>query len=260
MLVKNHGIETDPKCDVLHRYRRPSLPVFPRQLKLQKERETSLKREKGYGEESYLVALLLFLCFFSAGLSPTAQAIWLTLPSSGTKCVSEEIQNNVVVLADYVLVSDDHSHHPAISVKVTSPYGNILHHKENTTHGQFAFTTHEAGNYLACLWVDGHYQGGDVNVNLDWRTGIAAKDWESVARKEKIEGVELELRKLEGAVEAIHENLIYLKSREAEMRTVSERTNARVAWFSIMSLGICIAVSALQIWHLKRFFQKKKLI
>lgn len=97
-------------------------------------------------------------------------------------------------------------------------------------------------------------------MNLDWKIGIAAKDWDSVAKKEKIEGVELELRKLEGAVEAIHENLLYLKGREAEMRIVSERTNGRVAWFSIMSLGICIGVSALQLWHLKRFFQKKKLI
>ncbi|KAL2904604.1 Transmembrane emp24 domain-containing protein p24delta3, partial [Bienertia sinuspersici] len=144
---------------------------------------------------------------------------------------------------------------------VTSPYGNNLHMKENGTHGQFAFTTHEAGNYLACFWVDGHNpKATDVSVNLDWRTGVAAKDWESVARKEKIEGVELELRKLEGAVEAIHENLLYLKNREAEMRTVSETTNTRVAMFSIMSLAVCITASSMQLLYLKRYFQKKKLI
>ncbi|KAF9608440.1 hypothetical protein IFM89_009806, partial [Coptis chinensis] len=135
---------------------------------------------------------------------------------------------------------------------VTSPYGNNLHHQENVTQGQFAFTTSEAGNYLACFWVDGHNHGGGASVNLDWKIGIAAKDWES--------GVELELRKLEGAVEAIHENLLYLKGREAEMREVSELTNSRVAWFSVMSLGVCIVVSGLQLWHLKHFFQKKKLI
>ncbi|GMJ03613.1 hypothetical protein like AT1G09580 [Hibiscus trionum] len=197
------------------------------------------------------------------GLSnaPAGDAIWLNVPQTGTKCVSEEIQSNVVVLADYVVVSEDHGHIPTISVKVTSPFGNTLHHKENVTHGQFAFTTQEAGNYLACFWSEGHYQGaGELSVNIDWKTGIAAKDWESVARKEKIEGVELELKKLEGAVEAIHENFLYLKDREAEMRITSENTNARVAWFSISSLGICIAVSGLQIWYLKRYFQKKKLI
>jgi len=48
--------------------------------------------------------------------------------------------------------------------------------------------------------------------------------------------------------------------REEELRSVSEVTNTRVALFGIMSLGVCIAVSALQVWHLKRYFQKKKLI
>ncbi|XP_021800651.1 transmembrane emp24 domain-containing protein p24delta3-like [Prunus avium] len=205
---------------------------------------------------SSVAIIFLILC-----LVRPSQAIWLTLPSSGTKCVSEEIQNNVVVLADYVVIPDDHSHSPTIAAKVTSPYGNNLHQNENSTHGQFAFTTHEAGNYLACFWVDGNNPGGGgVSVNLDWKTGIAAKDWESVARKEKIEGLELELRKLEGAVEAIHENLLYLKGRESDMRDVSERTNARVAWFSMMSLAVCIIVSTLQLWHLKSFFLKKKLI
>ncbi|KAL8232606.1 hypothetical protein R6Q57_002384 [Mikania cordata] len=209
-------------------------------------------------------ALIVSIWWF-ATFTTTTQAIWLDLPNSGTKCVSEDIHNNVVVLADYSLISnqeDSHLHPGAtISVKVTSPYGNNLHHNENTTHGQFAFTTSESGNYLACFWVDGNNHAGNrLTVSLDWRIGIAAKDWDSVAKKEKIEGVEFELTKLEGSVEAIHENLIYLKNREAEMREVSEKTNARVAWFSIMSLGVCIGASVLQVWYLKRFFHKKKLI
>ncbi|KAL6517704.1 hypothetical protein OROMI_033405 [Orobanche minor] len=159
------------------------------------------------------VIMLVLLCVLRQ-----SGAIWLSLPASGTKCVSEEIQSNVVVLADYVVISDDHVHPtPTISAKVTSPYGSPIHHQENVTHGQFAFTTSEGGNYLACFWVDGHNPGGgDVSLNIDWKTGIAAKDWDSVARKEKIEGVELELRKLEGVVEAIHENLLYLRSRSRD--------------------------------------------
>lgn len=96
---------------------------------------------------------------------------------------------------------------------------------------------------MACFWADGKSQEGSaLSVSLEWRTGIATKDWESVARKEKIEvkctnnfyqvvlqnfvilevyfvhfvvckGVELELAKLEGMVEAIRENLNYLKDR-----------------------------------------------
>ncbi|KAL3638159.1 hypothetical protein CASFOL_018029 [Castilleja foliolosa] len=157
--------------------------------------------------------LLVLMCVLRR-----SEALWLSLPASGTKCVSEEIQSNVVVLADYVVIYDDHVHPtPTISAKVTSPYGNPIHRQENVTHGQFAFTTSEGGNYLTCFWVDGqNHGGGDVSLNIDWKTGIAAKDWDSVARKEKIEGVELQLTKLEGAVEAIHENLLSLRSRSGD--------------------------------------------
>ncbi|XP_019415831.1 PREDICTED: transmembrane emp24 domain-containing protein p24delta3-like [Lupinus angustifolius] len=205
---------------------------------------------------------LLMLLSFTTFLLPKAEAIWLTIPNSGTKCLSEEIQTHVVVLADYYVITDDaaEAHQPhTISVKVTSPYGNNLHHNENVTHGQFAFTTTESGNYVACFWLESKHQES-ATVSLEWKTGISAKDWETVAKREKIEGVELELRKLEGAVEAIHDNLLYLKNREAEMREVSEATNGRVAWFSIMSIGVCISVSGLQLWYLKHFFRKKKLI
>ncbi|CAN8244810.1 unnamed protein product [Cochlearia groenlandica] len=208
-------------------------------------------------------ALLLsgLLYFLATEIVPVSEAVWLTVPHTGTKCVSEEIQTNIVVLADYIVISDEHSIFPSLSVKVTSPYGNVLHHTENATHGQFAFTTQESGTYLACFETVGISHGNkDISINLDWKTGIAAKDWDSIARKEKIEGTELELKKLEGVVEAIHENLIYLRNKEAEMRIVSEKTNSRVAWYSIMSLGICIAVSCLQILYLKQYFQRKKLI
>ncbi|CAH8357357.1 unnamed protein product [Eruca vesicaria subsp. sativa] len=192
-----------------------------------------------------------------------SEAIWLTIPATGgTKCVSEEIQSNVVVLADYYVVDEQNpGNTPAVSAKVTSPYGNDLHHQDNVTHGQFAFTTQETGNYLACFSVDSSHQlPNPLTLGIDWKIGIAAKDWDSVAKKEKIEGVELQLTRLEGLVQAIRENIDYIKNREADMREVSEATNSRVAWFSIMSLGVCLSVAGVQIWYLKRYFHKKKLI
>ncbi|RZS17642.1 hypothetical protein BHM03_00049809 [Ensete ventricosum] len=39
-------------------------------------------------------------------LAPGMTAVWLNLPASGTKCVSEEIQPNVVVIDNYIVASD----------------------------------------------------------------------------------------------------------------------------------------------------------
>lgn len=57
-----------------------------------------------------------FLILF---LVPVGEAVWLDVPPTGTKCVSEEIQSNVVVLADYLIISEDHEVMPTISVKVS---------------------------------------------------------------------------------------------------------------------------------------------
>lgn len=68
------------------------------------------------------LAVSLLALFWVVGvLVSPVKAIWLTLPSSGTKCVSEEIQGNVVVLADYVVIDDsiDAPHHyPTVSARV----------------------------------------------------------------------------------------------------------------------------------------------
>ena len=62
-----------------------------------------------------------------------------------------------------------------------------MHESGNATVGRFAFTTTEAGNYLACFWIDSAEKGSGISVNLDWKIGIATKDWDSIAKKEKIE-------------------------------------------------------------------------
>ncbi|KAL9234668.1 hypothetical protein vseg_009514 [Gypsophila vaccaria] len=188
-----------------------------------------------------------------------SEGIWMNLPSDGSrKCLSEEIQNNVVVLGDYVVIDEKGHSIPTINAKVTSPYGNQLYHQENITYGQFAFTANEIGNYVACFWVASDHQS--ATLNLEWKIGFSAKDWDSVAKKEHLEGLELELRKLEGTVEHVLENLIYLQQKEWGMREVSEKTNARVAWYGLMSIGIGITASIYQVWHLRRYFQKRKLI
>ncbi|XP_039127877.1 transmembrane emp24 domain-containing protein p24delta3-like [Dioscorea cayenensis subsp. rotundata] len=184
------------------------------------------------------------------------EAVWLNVPAGETKCISEEIQADNIVLGEYsvVVVHDNGQlHHglPIISAKVTTPYGTIIHQKSNATEGEFAFTTSDSGNYQACFSVDPSKDGSSANINLNWKIGIAARDWASVARKEKIEGVELELRKLEMVVKAMHEKLLLLKDKEANMRDMSEKTNSRVVWFSMMSLGVCILASAVQLSHLK---------
>ncbi|RID64028.1 hypothetical protein BRARA_E02987 [Brassica rapa] len=216
------------------------------------------------------ISPLLFIgliCLAGGGsLLPAAEAIWLTVPSSSERCVYEEIHANVVVVVDYLCIDQNNiGLGPTLDVRVNSAYGKELYKKTNETHGQFAFTTSESGTYLACFLIhhdQTHYTASNSTaiVNIDWKMGIQTKDWDAVAKKEKIEGVELELRKSSERITEIRANILYLKFRESAMREVNEKTNKRVAQLSFISLGLCLIVSLFQVWHLKRFFLKKKLI
>ncbi len=122
------------------------------------------------------------------------------------------------------------------------------------------------------------------------------QDWGAVAKKDNMNVLATELQKLEETVKQIHQEMQYLRRREEEMRDINgetgacramrflmftaseicrpvsseltpravvcftEATSTRVAWFSIGSLVICCVLAAWQLWYLKNFFVRKKLL
>ncbi|CAN6289309.1 unnamed protein product [Urochloa humidicola] len=212
-----------------------------------------------------------------AAALPAGAALRFDLHSGHTKCISDEIKVGAMAVGKYHIVAPDDgtpslssssqqhqqqqlpdSHR--ISLRVTSPYGSSLHYAENVHSGNFAFTATEAGDYLACFWAPDHRPPVIVAFEFDWRSGVSARDWSTVAKKGQVETMELELRKLEDTIKSIHEEMFYLREREEEMQELNRRTNSRMAWLGLLSLAICLSVAGLQLWHLKNFFERKKLL
>lgn len=100
---------------------------FSLALKFFKWEDSRKKSEMEYRRFRVLNLMILYSTEFLLLLlmiTPTAKAVWIDLPSTGTKCISEEIQRNVVVLADYYVIGDAEVHSerlPTISVKVSLP-------------------------------------------------------------------------------------------------------------------------------------------
>ena len=99
-----------------------------------------------------------------------------------------------------------------------------------------------------------------TKVRLDWKTGVAATDWDAIAKKDNLNTIAAELKRMEELTKEIHEEMLTMKQREMEMRDMNESTNARVAWFSVSSLLICVGLSAWQLFYLRSFFERKKLL
>uniref|UniRef100_A0A7N0UKN5 GOLD domain-containing protein n=1 Tax=Kalanchoe fedtschenkoi TaxID=63787 RepID=A0A7N0UKN5_KALFE len=204
------------------------------------------------------------LSFFLLLLSHNAESVRFDLQSGQFKCISEDIKSNSMTVGKYSVVnpSDGHplpdSHN--LTVRVTSAYGNSYHYADRVQSGQFAFTAPENGDYMACFWAAGHKPEVTMSVDFEWKSGMEAKDWTNVAKKGSIDAMELELQRLMDTVTSIHQEMFDLRFREEEMQELNKSTNSQMAVFSFLSLAVCLSVAGLQFWHLKTFFQKKKLI
>ncbi|XP_030449756.1 transmembrane emp24 domain-containing protein p24delta7 [Syzygium oleosum] len=197
-------------------------------------------------------------------LAPASHSLRFELHSGHTKCIAEDIRANSMTVGKFAVVNP-HEGHPLpeshrLSARVTSPHGTSYHQSENVESGQFAFTVAEAGDYTACLWAPEHKPEATLTVDFDWRTGVAASDWSNVAKKGQVDVMELELKKLYETIDSIHTEMFYLREREEEMEELNQATNAKMAWLSGLSLFVCLSVAGLQLWHLKTFFEKKKII
>ncbi|PON96355.1 TMP21-related [Trema orientale] len=200
------------------------------------------------------------------GLSATAAlSMRFDLQSGTSKCISEDIKGNAMTLGKYSVVnpSDGGSPFPdthKLTVRVSSPYGNNYHYGDHVESGNFAFTAAETGDYTTCFWAPENKPPTTVTVEFEWRTGVAATDWSNVAKKGQIEVLELELKKLYATVTSIHDEMFHLREREEEMQHLNRTTNSKMATFSFLSLLVCLSVAGLQLWHLKTFFERKKLL
>lgn len=98
------------------------------------------------------------------------------------------------------------------------------------------------------------------HVELDIDIGADAKDWSAIQSQEKLRPIEADLRRIEENVNALVEEMDYLKSREQKLRDTNESTNERVKWFALGTMGMLVGLGAWQIIYLRAYFRSKHLI
>ncbi|KAH8103014.1 emp24/gp25L/p24 family/GOLD-domain-containing protein [Cristinia sonorae] len=140
-----------------------------------------------------------------------------------------------------------------------------LHKKGIKGESRFAVTAHSEGDVGVCFknTLENGAPSGKTYarvVDLDVDIGADAVDYNAIANQESLSGLETEMRKLEGVVKEIVDEMDYLKKREERFQKTNLSTNTRVqnfAWFTLFAL---IGLGVWQIFHLRAFFKRKYLI
>ena len=146
--------------------------------------------------------------------------------------------------------------------------GHTLYNKEDATKGKFAFTTEEYDIFEVCFETKSangqhHFSGNQQTtkeVSLKMKHGIETKDYDALAKANKLKPLEVELNRLEDLSAAIVSDFAYMKQREEEMRDTNESTNNKVLYFSIFSMCCLMSLAIWQVLYLRRYFKAKKLI
>ena len=154
-------------------------------------------------------------------------------------------------------------------LEVKDTKGHTLYNKEEATKGRFAFTTEEFDIFDICFETKvphsqqkQHLSADHTNkhVTLKLKHGVETKDYDALAKANKLKPLEVELNRLEDLSAAIVSDFVYMKKREEEMRNTNESTNNKVLYFSIFSMGCLMSLAIWQVLYLRRYFKAKKLI
>ncbi|KAG0262569.1 vesicle coat component [Mortierella polycephala] len=220
--------------------------------------------------------------FFSASVAISMMVLATTLlqPANAVKfdlagqdatnptpiCLSHYVEDETQVV---IKVRAGAGPHQKVTVEVRddSEDQNQLWRKENLADElqRGAFLTKRAGDVVACFTntlTEGYKPDSRYVrvIDLDFDIGVETIDYAKLAEAEKLKPMEVELRKLEDMVQDILDDMDHLQRREERMRNTNESTNARVQWFSTLTMCVLVVLGMWQIFYLKRFFRKKRLI
>ncbi|KAK0202891.1 membrane protein [Desarmillaria ectypa] len=226
--------------------------------------------------------LFLSLCFLSLSFA-VANALHFYLDANEKRCFIEELPTDTVVegnvfSSDPSLVSHCRPGHYralewsepqqiyisndklGIHVDVEEvESGESVVRTKGPSEGRFTFTSHDAGDHSICLSTNytSWFSSTHIRLYLDIVVGKTKGNIEQ--DRSHVSELAAKVRDLNQKLEDIRREQQYQREREADYRNLSEGTNSRAVWYSVVQIMVLILTCAWQLRHLKRFFEDRQM-
>ncbi|KIK95675.1 hypothetical protein PAXRUDRAFT_826790 [Paxillus rubicundulus Ve08.2h10] len=198
-------------------------------------------------------------------LLTTVNALHFYLDANEKRCFIEELPSDTVVEGHYkALEWSDKTHgymlEPSLGIVVDveeMETGHSVVKTRGPPDSRFTFTSHESGDHLICLstnytswWSNTH-----IKLYLDVVVGTTKVDTER--DRSHVSELAGKVRDLNQKLEDVRREQQYQRERESDFRDMSEATNSRAVWYSLMQIVVLVLTCTWQLKHLKRFFQER---
>ena len=191
-----------------------------------------------------------------------ATEVQFPIAASGTRCFGEELQAHdlMVVKAESVV---DKTMKFSVVVKAAlhgpdSTPSQTIHREEGRVAFSHAFTSTTPGAHWVCITNEDGWK--EMNVQLSIKSGVQAKDYSQIAKKDHLEPAQLSIRMIQDTLHEYRSNLFYQRRREERMRETIDSTASRALTFCILNVLLIAGVGLCQAYFFRRFFRSKKII
>jgi len=194
---------------------------------------------------------MLYRSVCIALLLASASALTFNVDPSKEECLYDEIQSGTKVSGSFQVSTGGFLD---IDCKVSGPDERSIYAVKKETEGRFTFIAHESGVYKFCF---SNVMSTVTPKTVSFSLVVGEPNKSQVAKSEHVTPLEKSVLALSEGLAQIQAEQEYMRMRERAHRNTSESTNTRVLVWSLLEAGALVAMCAVQIFYLRRFFETK---
>mmetsp|Transcript_9988 Transcript_9988/g.30498 ORF Transcript_9988/g.30498 Transcript_9988/m.30498 type:complete len:232 (-) Transcript_9988:404-1099(-) len=212
-----------------------------------------------------------------------ASGVQFYLPHGKRQCFTETLPTETKVVTEYMVAAGKGE--MPIDFEVKDLHGKVVYSKSNVDHGKVAFTTPKSlednedyydydaepyeneisGTTKYELCFENKFSGSpdpDMRrrVAVKILKGQMARDYKKIAEDEHLSNLEISLEAMNDELKELLQELEDVRLREDSLRMLNERTNKRVVIYSAIACVVMMGVGGYQMFYMRNYFRKKKLI
>ncbi|XP_044764082.1 transmembrane emp24 domain-containing protein-like [Coccinella septempunctata] len=201
--------------------------------------------------------MLLKICTFCILILVfTAQsfAYFVTVDAHAEECFFDKVEEGTKMGLTFEIAEGGFLD---INVRIMGPDGEVIHEGVGESHGKYTFTANTKGVYTYCFSNKMSTLTPKVvmfNMAIGEARSQTKPDGENTNKLEDM------IRELSSSLSGVKQEQEYMAVRDRIHRSINESTNSRVVLWSFFEALILVAMTAGQVYYLKRFFEVRRVV
>ena len=134
---------------------------------------------------------------------------------------------------------------------------NSVYSKTNENYDKITYSTTDSGNQQLCFE---NFSNQPNAIQFSYKSGIEAKDYSQLAKKDNVLPIEMHISKLQDKIEQLLHSMISFKELENNNLGTFDNIVNRVFFSSIILLSVMGFITLITLSLIKRFIRERKVI